>query len=113
MKKSKTRHQSSRPTQTTATVLMTIIRLETTFGLFSFVTGAGSVGEGGGGLEYRFSLRLFLEDLEVVEVEESVDDTDRLVFRRSRILESDSLHIRRSTAFLFKQTGASTSDVTG
>ena len=55
------------------------------------MTGAGSVGEGGGGLECRFSLDLPAEDEAVEGVEElldEVDDTDRFVFRRSRILKN-------------------------
>ena len=49
--------------------------------LFSFVTGDGSVGEGGGGLNSRFSFKLGR-----VELVEEVEDTERLVLRRSRML---------------------------
>ena len=50
------------------------------------MTGAGRVGDGGGGLECRFSLKLVREDPESVELLEEVEETERLVFRRSRIL---------------------------
>ena len=54
--------------------------------LFSFVAGDGKVGDGGGGLKYRFSFKLVRDDPESTEVHEEVDDTERLVSRRSRIL---------------------------
>jgi hypothetical protein len=48
--------------------------------LFSFVTGDGNVGDGGGGLKCRFSFKLGR-----VELVEEFEDTERLVFRRSRM----------------------------
>ena len=47
------------------------------------VTGDGNVGDRGGGLECRFSLRLDLEDSELFEL---CDDKERLVLRRSLML---------------------------
>ena len=56
------------------------------------VTGAGRVGEGGGGLECRFSLALPLEVVDgTEEVLDDVEETDRLVLRRSRILNKADL----------------------
>jgi hypothetical protein len=50
---------------------------------FSFViAGGGKVGEGGGGLKSLFSLKLGRSDEEVLE---DVEDTDKLVVRRSRM----------------------------
>lgn len=50
------------------------------------VAGAGKVdSEGGGGLEYRFSPKLSRVEREGIELVESSDDTERLVFRLSRI----------------------------
>ena len=49
------------------------------------MTGAGNVGDGGGGLEYRFSFMLFRLEPESVELVEDVDDVERFVFRRSLI----------------------------
>ena len=77
---------------------MPILRRCLTFGLgeFSFVTGDGKVGDGGGELEYRFSVRLGLDGVEFDEILEEFEETDRLVFRRSRILITAC--IKRSSA---------------
>ena len=49
------------------------------------VTGAGSVGESGdGGVGRRFSL-----GLELSEVEEEAEETDRLALRRSRMVSTE------------------------
>ena len=54
--------------------------------MFSLVVaGGGNVGEGGGGLECLFSFKLDRVDPEVLELQEEVDETDKLVFRRSRM----------------------------
>jgi hypothetical protein len=52
---------------------------------FSFVAGAGRVGDSGGGLECRFSFKLDRDDPEIVELLDEFEETDRLVLRRSRI----------------------------
>ena len=53
--------------------------------LFSLVTGAGRVGDGGGGLECRFSCKLTRDEVEGVELLEPAEEMDKLVFLRSRI----------------------------
>lgn len=74
--------------QTIPMVLTTIERLQRCLGLCGSVTGAGNVDDGGGGLECRFSLRLLREVPETVELVDAVEEMDRLVFRRSRILNN-------------------------
>ncbi len=49
------------------------------------VTGDGSVSEGGG-LECRFTPKLVRDDPKVLEALEEVEETDKLVFRRSRMI---------------------------
>lgn len=69
-----------------ASSLMSVSRLKRIIRLFSLVTGGGSVGESGG-LRPTFSLRL--ERPECVEPVVEKDDTESIVFRRSRILVPD------------------------
>lgn len=51
---------------------------------FSFVTGAGRVGDEGGGLEFRFSFS-DVRDEPAVELEE-VEETERLVVRQRSLI---------------------------
>lgn len=80
--------QSTTTAHVAASIRAAILSLVRALGLelFSFVTGDGNVGDGGGGLECRFSFKLVRDDPDRIEVQEEVDDTDRLVSRRSRIL---------------------------
>lgn len=66
-----------------------MVRDDNPFGLFSFVTGSGRYGDAHGGLNGRFSFKLLSPDRAVAQFAASVEDTDKLVFRRSRILPSN------------------------
>lgn len=81
--------QSTTTVQIIANKRATILSLDRTLGLvlFSFATNDGSVGEGGGGLKARFSLKLGRDDPDRVELL-VFDDTERLVLRRSRIFKT-------------------------
>lgn len=81
--------------QTSASILKAIDRLDERLGLFPLVTGGGKVGDGGGGLEFRFSFKLAREGAETVELLYEVEEMERLVFRRSRILNSVCISSRR------------------
>ena len=71
--------QTSRKVQMTASVFAAIRRLDPNLALCNRVTGGGSSSDEGGGLEYRFSLRLVREGADTVELLDDVDDIDRLV----------------------------------
>ena len=87
----KQRHSKNR-VHTVTMALKAIARQGRRLDLRSFsVAGAGREGEGGGGLECRFSLAVADAVVEVVELLEEVEETDKLVFRRSRILIIDGI----------------------
>lgn len=78
-----------------ASALITIFRPRAGRGLFSLVTGAGrESGSEGGGLVCLFSLRLVLSELIGTDIADSVDDIERLVFLRSRMLPDVAFHIQ-------------------
>lgn len=66
-------------------LLIAMLRLGEVFIRFSFVTGAGNKGDGGGELYNFFSLSASLVDGGGADDVESVDETERLVLRRSRM----------------------------
>lgn len=70
--------------QSAAKPLIAMLRLGEVLVFFSVVTGAGSNGEGGGEVDV-FSFEVSLFDGGDAEEVELVDETERLVLRRSRM----------------------------